>query len=81
MSEEDEIGMGSGESTEELEAPALKSSLKEHRIVDVQKPVPGPSKLGESQEEPDTPPSGVKKDDRTLAVAGRAKETGRRRIQ
>jgi len=64
VSEEDEISMGSGESAEELEAPALKSSLEEHRIVDVQKPVPGTSKPGESQEEPKTPPSGVKKDDR-----------------
>ena len=61
---EDEAGMCSEESTEELEAPALKSSLGEHRIVDVQKPVPGPSKPGEPQEEPKTPPSSVKKDDR-----------------
>ena len=44
VSEEDEASMGSGESSEELEAPALKSSLEEHRIVDVQKPVPGPPK-------------------------------------
>ncbi|MFN9907107.1 MAG: hypothetical protein ACK56F_13480, partial [bacterium] len=43
--------------SEELEAPALKSSLEEHRIVDVQKPVPGPSKPGEPQEEPRTPSS------------------------
>jgi hypothetical protein len=42
VSGEDETSMGSGESTEELEAPALKSSLEEHRIVDVQMPVPGP---------------------------------------
>ena len=28
VSEEDEISMGSGESAEELEAPALKSSLE-----------------------------------------------------
>ena len=64
VSGEDEIGMGSEESLEELEAPALKSSLEEHRTVDVQQPVPGPPKPGESQEEPKTPPSGVKKDDR-----------------
>ncbi|MFN9940700.1 MAG: hypothetical protein ACK56I_14600, partial [bacterium] len=64
MSGEDETSMGSGESTGELEAPALKSSLEEHRIVDVQMPVSGPSKPGESQEEPKAPPSGVKKDDR-----------------
>ncbi len=64
VSGEDEIGTSSGESLEELEAPALKSSLEEHRIVDVQKPVPGPPKPGESQEEPRTPPSGVEKDDR-----------------
>jgi hypothetical protein len=54
----------SGESSEELEAPALKSSLEEHRIVDVQEPAPGPSKPGEPQEEPKTSPSSVKKDDR-----------------
>ncbi len=64
VSGEDEASMGSGESSEELEAPALKSSLEEHRIVDIQKPVPGPPKPGESQEEPRTPPSGVEKDDR-----------------
>jgi hypothetical protein len=52
VSGEDEIGMGSGESLEELEVPALKSSLEEHRIVDVQQPVAGPAKPGESQEEP-----------------------------
>jgi hypothetical protein len=64
VSEEDEISLGSGESSEELETPALKSSLEEHRIVDVQKPVPGPSKQGEPQEETRTPPSSVKKNDR-----------------
>ena len=64
VSGEDEVGVGSEESTEELEAPALKSSLEEHRMVDVQRPVPGPSKPGESREEPKTPPSGVERDDR-----------------
>jgi hypothetical protein len=62
--EEDEVSMGSGEFSEELEAPALKSSLEEHRIVDVQRPVSGPSKPRESQEEPKTPPGGVERDDR-----------------
>ena len=64
VSEEDGDGAGSGESSGELEAPALKSSLEEHRIVDVQEPAPGPSKPGEPQEEPKTSPSSVKKDDR-----------------
>ncbi len=64
VSEEDENSVGSGESSEELEAPALKSSLEEHRIVDIQEPAPGPSKPGEPQEEPKTSPSGVEKDDR-----------------
>ena len=40
VSEEDENSMGFGESSEELEAPALKSSLEEHRIVDIQEPAP-----------------------------------------
>ena len=61
---EDEAGVSFEESTEELEAPALKSSLEEHRIVDVQRPVPDPSKAGESREEPETPPGGVARDDR-----------------
>ena len=64
VSEEDENSVGSGESSEELEAPALKSSLEEHRIVDIQEPAPGPSKPGEPQEEPKTSPSSVEKDDR-----------------
>ena len=62
--EEDEDGAGSGESSGELEVPALQSSMGEHRIVDIQEPAPGPSKPGEPQEEPKTSPSGVKKDDR-----------------
>jgi hypothetical protein len=64
VSEEDENIVGSGESSEELEAPALKSSLEEHRIVDIQELAPGPSKSEEPPEEPETSPSGVKKDDR-----------------
>ncbi|MFO0005242.1 MAG: hypothetical protein ACK559_29365, partial [bacterium] len=64
VSEEDEASMGSGESSEELEVPALKSSLGEHRIVDVQRSVPDPSEAGESREGPETPPSGVARNDR-----------------
>ncbi len=46
VSEEDENGAGSGESSEELETPALLSNVGEHRIVDVQEPAPGPSARG-----------------------------------
>ena len=87
VSEDDENGAGSGESSEELETPALQSSMGEHRIVDIQEPAPGPSKPGEPQKEPDPSPSSVREDDRRekgegrdLAVAGRAKKAGRRRI-
>ncbi len=64
VSEEDGNSVGSGESLEELEAPTLKSSPEEHRIVDILEPAPGPSKPGEPQEEPKTSPSSVEKDDR-----------------
>ena len=64
VSEDDENGAGSGESSEELETPALQSSMGEHRIVDIQEPAPGPSKPGEPQKEPDPSPSSVKKGDR-----------------
>ncbi len=64
VSEEEDAGAGSGESSEELETSALQSSTGEHRIVDIQEPAPGPSKPGEPQEEPKSSPSGVKKDDR-----------------
>jgi hypothetical protein len=64
VSEDDENGAGSGESSEELETPALQGNMGEHRIVDIQEPAPGPLKPGEPQEEPKTSPSGVKKDDR-----------------
>ena len=49
--EEDEDGAGSGESSGELETPALQSSMGEHRIVNIQEPAPGPPKPGEPQEE------------------------------
>ena len=64
VSEDDENGAGSGESSEELETPALQSSMGEHRIVDIQEPAPGPSKPGEPQKEPDPSPSSVRGDDR-----------------
>ncbi len=64
VSEEDENSAGSGESSEELEIPALQSSMEEHRIVDIQEPAPGPSKPGEPQKEPGPSPSSVRKDDR-----------------
>ncbi len=54
VSEGDEDGASSGESSGELEVPALQSSMGEHRIVDIQEPAPGPSKPGEPQE-PSTP--------------------------
>ncbi len=44
VSEDNENGAGSGESSEELETPALQSSMGEHRIVDIQEPAPGSSK-------------------------------------
>ncbi len=62
--EGDEDGAGSGESSGELEIPALQSNMGEHRIVDIQEPAPGPSKPWDSQEEPSPSPSIVKKDDR-----------------
>jgi hypothetical protein len=40
MPEEDEDGAGSGESSGELEVPALQSSMEGHRIVDIQEPAP-----------------------------------------
>ena len=64
VSEGDEDGAGSGESSGELEVPALQSSMGEHRIVDIQEPAPGPSKPGEPQKEPDPSPSSVRGDDR-----------------
>jgi hypothetical protein len=64
VSEGDEDGAGSGESSGELEVPTLQSSMGEHRIVDIQEPATGHSKPGEPQEEPKPFPSSVKKDDR-----------------
>ncbi len=64
VSEGDEDGAGSAESSGELEVPALQSSMGEHRIVDIQEPAPGPSKPREPQKEPDQSPSSVRKDDR-----------------
>jgi hypothetical protein len=64
VSEEDENGTGSGESSEELETPTLQSSMGEHRIVDIQEPAPGPPKPGEPKEEPNPSPSSVERDDR-----------------
>jgi hypothetical protein len=64
VSEGDEDGAGSGESSGELEVPALQSSMGEHRIVEIQEPAPGPSKPGEPQKEPDPSPSSVRKGDR-----------------
>ena len=61
---EDEAGVSFEESTEELEAPALRSSLEEHRIVDIQKSAPIPSEPGESREEPKRSLSGVERNDR-----------------
>jgi hypothetical protein len=40
MPEEDEEGAGCGESSGELEVPALQSSMEGHRIVDIQEPAP-----------------------------------------
>ncbi len=62
--EGDEDGAGSGESSGELEIPALQSNMGEHRIVDIQETAPGPSKPGEPQEEPNPSPSSVKKGDK-----------------
>ncbi len=62
--EKEEDGAGSGESSGELEVPALRSSMEEHRIVDIQEPAPGPSEPEEPQEDPNPSPSGVKKGDR-----------------
>ncbi len=56
MPEEDADCAGSGESSEEPEVPALKSSMEERRIVDIQEPAPGAPKPGESQEETDPSP-------------------------
>jgi hypothetical protein len=64
MPEEDADGAGSGESSRELEVPALQSSMEEHRIVDIQEPAPGPSRPKELQEETSPSPSGAKKGDR-----------------
>jgi hypothetical protein len=44
MPEEDEEGAGCGESSGELEVPALQSNMEGHRIVDIQEPAPGPSR-------------------------------------
>ncbi len=62
--EEDEDGAGRGESSGELEIPALQSNMEEHRIVDIQEPAPGPSKPEEPHEDPNPSPSSVKKGDR-----------------
>ena len=62
VSEEGGNGAGSGESSEELETPALQSSMGEHRIVNIQESAPGPSKPGEPQKEPDPSPSSVRED-------------------
>ncbi len=64
MPEEDEDGAGSGESSGELEVPALQSSTEKHRIVDIQESAPGPSRPKEPQEDPNPSPSSVKKGDR-----------------
>jgi hypothetical protein len=62
--EEDEDGAGSGESSGELETPALQSNMEEHRIVDIQEPAPSPSKPEEPHEDPGPSPTSVKKGDR-----------------
>jgi hypothetical protein len=62
--EEDEDGADSGESSGELEIPALQSNMEEQRIVDIQEPAPGPSKPEEPHEDPNPSPSSVKKGDR-----------------
>jgi hypothetical protein len=64
MPEEEEDGAGSGESSGELEVPALQSSMEGHRIVDIQESAPDPSRPEEPQEETNPSPSGVKKGDR-----------------
>jgi hypothetical protein len=61
MPEEDADGAGSGESSGELEVPALQSSMEEHRIVDIQEPAPGHSRPKEPQEETSPSPSSAKK--------------------
>jgi hypothetical protein len=63
MPEENADWTGSGESSEELEAPVLQSSTGEHRIVDTE-PAPGALGSGGSQEEVNPSPSSTKKGDR-----------------
>ncbi len=57
MPEEDGDGASSGESSGELEVPALQSSMEGHRIVDIQEPAPGPSRPKEPQEEVNSSPT------------------------
>jgi hypothetical protein len=64
MPGEDADGAGPGESSRELEVPALQSSMEEHRIVDIQEPAPGAPKPGGSQGEMDPSPSSARKGDR-----------------
>jgi hypothetical protein len=82
--EKDEDGAGSGESSGELEIPALQSNMEEHRIVDIQGPAPGPSKPGEPHEDPSPSPSSVKKGDRRengeVWPSLEEQETSRRRV-
>jgi hypothetical protein len=63
MPEEDADCTGSGESSEEIEAPALQSSTGEHRIVDIES-TPGALEPGGSQEEGNPSPGGAEKGDR-----------------
>jgi hypothetical protein len=62
MPEENADCTGSGESSEELEAPVLQSSTGEHRIVDIE-PEPGTPGSGGSQEEVNPFPGSVKEGD------------------
>jgi hypothetical protein len=63
LPEEDADGAGSGESSGELEVPALQSSMEEHRIVDIQEP----------RKMRSHPPMALRK-----AIEGRTEKNGRR---